>query len=162
MKSEPYGIKLKPGSTPYHAKTFPIPHIHEAKLRTEVQRLVDIGVLNKVNDSKWGAPTWVLPKKDNTTVQFLSDFRELNKQIQRKPYPIPKVQDMLLKLEGFKYATAMDLNMGYYNILLTPESSKLCTIALPWGKYSYTSLPMGLASSPDVFQEKMNNLFAGL
>ena len=69
---------------------------------------------------------------------------------------------MLLKLEGFKYATAIDLNMGYYNILLTPESSRLCTIVLPWGKYSYTSLPMELASSPDIFQEKMNNLFAGL
>ena len=52
--------------------------------------------------------------------------------------------------------------MGYYNILLTPESSRLCTIVLPWGKYSYTSLPMGLASSPDIFQEKMSNIFAGL
>ena len=123
---------------------------------------MEIGVLTKVNDSKWGAPTWVIPKKDNLTVRFLSNFRELNKRIQRKPYPIPKVQDMLLKLEGFTYATAIDLNMGYYNILLTPNSSRLCTIVLPWGKYSYTSLPMGLASSPDIFQEKMNNLFAGL
>ena len=69
---------------------------------------------------------------------------------------------MLLKLEGFTYATAIDLNMGYYNILLTPESSRLCTIVLPWGKHSYTALPMGLASSPDIFQEKMNNLFSGL
>ena len=112
MKSEPYDIKLKPGTKPYHAKPFPIPHIHEAKLRAEVQRLVDIGVLTKVNDSEWGAPTWVIPKKDNTTVRFLSDFCELNKCIKRSPYPIPKVQDMLLKLEGFTYATAIDLNMG--------------------------------------------------
>ena len=162
MKSEPYDIKLKDNVKPYHAKPFPIPHAHEAKLRAKVQRLVDIGVLTKVNDSKWGAPTWVIPKKDNVTVRFLSDFRELNKRIRRSPYPIPKVQDMLLELEGFRYATAIDLNMGYYNILLTPKSSRLCTIVLPWGKYSYTSLPMGLASSPDIFQEKMNNLFAGL
>ena len=162
MKSEPYDIQLKENAKPYHAKPFPIPHAHEAKLRAEVQRLCDIGVLTKVNDSEWGAPTWVIPKKDGNTVRFLSDFRELNKCIKRKPYPIPKVQDMLLKLEGFRYATAIDLNMGYYNILLTPESSRLCTIVLPWGKYSYTSLPMGLATSPDIFQEKMNNLFVGL
>ena len=66
-----------------------------------------------MNDSEWGAPIWVIPKKDGKTVRFLSDLRELNKRIQQKPYPIPKVQDMLLKLEGFKYATAIDLNMGY-------------------------------------------------
>ena len=52
--------------------------------------------------------------------------------------------------------------MGYYSILLTPASSRLCTIVLLWGKYSYTSLPMGLASSPDIFQEKINSLFIGL
>ena len=162
MNSEPYDIELKENAKPYHAKPFPIPHAHEAKLRAEVQRLCDIGVLTKVNDSEWGAPTWVIPKKDGNTVRFLSDFRELNKNIKCKPYPIPKVQDMLLKLEGFTYATAIDLNMGYYNILLTPASSRLCTIVLPWGKYSYNSLPMGLASSPDIFQEKMSNVFAGL
>ena len=37
MKSEPYDIKLKPNTKPYHAKRFPIPHIHEAKLKAEVQ-----------------------------------------------------------------------------------------------------------------------------
>jgi hypothetical protein len=35
---------------------------------------------------------------------------------------------MLLKLEGFKYATSLDLNMGYYHIKLSPESKRLCTI----------------------------------
>ena len=60
MKSKPYGIKLKPNTKPYHAKPFPIPHIHKAKLRAEVQQLVEIGVLTKVNDSEWGAPTWVI------------------------------------------------------------------------------------------------------
>jgi hypothetical protein len=47
-------------------------------------------------------------------------------------------------------------------MLLTPFSSRLCTIVLPWGKYEYTRLPMGLCISPDVFQEKMSELMAGL
>ena len=51
--------------------------------------------------------------------------------------------------------------MGYYHIELTPDASKLCTIVLPWGKYEYCKLPMGLCNSPDIFQEKMNELFAG-
>ena len=33
MKSEPYDIELKDNAKPYHAKPFPIPHAHEAKLR---------------------------------------------------------------------------------------------------------------------------------
>jgi hypothetical protein len=69
---------------------------------------------------------------------------------------------MLQKLEGFMYATSLDLNMGYYHMLLTPFSSRLCTIVLPWGKYEYCRLPMGLSTSPDVFQEKMSELMSGL
>jgi hypothetical protein len=33
---------------------------------------------------------------------------------------------------------------------------------LPWGKYEYQRLPMGLCNSPDIFQEKMFNLMQGL
>ena len=32
-------------------------------------------------------------------------------------------------------------------------------IKLPWGKYEYQWLPMGLSNSPDIFQEKMAELF---
>jgi hypothetical protein len=50
---------------------------------------------------------------------------------------------MLLKLEGFKYATSLDLNMGYYHIELSPHSKRLCTIVLPFGKYEYQQLATG-------------------
>eukprot|EP00957_Ditylum_brightwellii_P019272 1453367-Ditylum_brightwellii.AAC.1 len=48
--------------------------------------------------------------------------------------------------------------MGFYHIELTPNLSALCTIVLPWGKYKYLKLPMGLSNSPDIFQEKMGDL----
>ena len=69
---------------------------------------------------------------------------------------------MLLKMTGVQYASALDLNMGYYHIKLDPTSRRLCTIVLPWGKYEYLSLPQGLCNSPDVFQEKMSDLMDGL
>jgi hypothetical protein len=67
----------------------------------------------------------------------MSDFRELNKCIARKPYPIPKFSMMLQELKGFTYATALDLKMGYYTIRLDPTASEMFTIIFPWGKYSY-------------------------
>ena len=68
----------------------------------------------------------------------------------------------MLKLEGFSYATSLDLNMGYYHIELDLFSKELCTIVLPWGKYEYQRLPMGLCNSPDIFQEKMSQLMMDL
>ena len=100
--------------------------------------------------------------KKNATVRFISDFHELNKCIKHKPFPIPKVQDLLLKLEGFQHAMSPNLNMGYYHIELTPFIKRLCTIVMPWGKYEYQCLPMGLCNSPDIFQEHMFELFSDL
>ena len=93
---------------------------------------------------------------------MLTDFRRLNAVLKRKPYPLPKISDLLYKLQGFTYATAIDLSMGYYHIPLDEESQKLCTTTLPWGKYRYRKLPMGIASSPDIFQRVMNDILIHL
>ncbi len=68
----------------------------------------------------------------------------------------------LQEIEVFSYATALDLNMGYYTIRLDPDASKICTIIFPWGKYSYKQLPMVIAGSPDFFQGKMSELMESL
>ena len=52
--------------------------------------------------------------------------------------------------------------MGYYTIRLDPDAQKICTTVLPWGKYSYMRLPMGIAGLPDIFQEKMSDLMESL
>ena len=69
---------------------------------------------------------------------------------------------MLQELEGFTYATALDLNMGYYTFRLDPDASRICTIIFPWGKYFYKRIPMGVAGSPDIFQAKMSELMIDL
>jgi hypothetical protein len=161
-KTDPIQLELKdPNVKPYHARPYPVPHSQEKKLKAEIQRLCEYGVLRKINNSEWACPMFTISKPDGS-LRSLADLREVNKVIRRKPFPLPKITDMLQKLEGFMYATSLDLNMGYYHMLLTPFSSRLCTIVLPWGKYEYTRLPMGLCISPDVFQEKMSELMAGL
>ncbi len=66
------------------------------------------------------------------------------------------------ELEEFTYATALDLNMGYYTISLDLDVARICTIIFLWGKHSFKRLPMGIAVSSDIFQEKMSNLMATL
>ncbi len=106
-------------------------------------------------------PSFIVPKKNNT-VCFLSNFREVNKSLIRKTFPIPKISTVLQELEGFTFATALDLNMGYYTFRLDPDASKICTIIFPWGKYSYKRLPMRIAGSPDIFQAEMMELMESL
>jgi hypothetical protein len=89
-----------------------IPHSQEQLLKDEVQQLVDFGNLRKVNRSEWACPMFTIAKPDKT-LRSLADLRELNKRIKRKPFPIPKINDLLQKLEGFYLATSLDLNMGY-------------------------------------------------
>jgi hypothetical protein len=129
--------------------------------KKEIQRLCELGVLKWQPDYEWASPTFIIPKIDNT-VCVVSDFREVNKRIVRKPFPIPKISTDLQELEGFTCATALDLNMGYSTIRLDPDASKICTIILPRGKYSYLWLPMDVACSPDIFQAKMSELVATL
>ncbi len=110
-KLPPISFELKEGMKPYHGRPYPIPHKHIAVLMKEIKWLCNIGVLEWQPSSRWALPTFIIPKKDST-VRTISDFRELNKCIVRKPYPIPKISAITQELEGFTYATALDLNMG--------------------------------------------------
>jgi hypothetical protein len=160
-KTKPVSFQLKEGASPYHGRAFPVPKIHKDVLIKEIERLCKLGVLERQHYSEWALPSFIVPKKNNT-VHFLSNFWEVNKRLIRKPFPIPKISTVLQELEGFTFATALDLNMGYYTIRLDLDASKICTIIFPWGKYSYKRLPMGIAGSPDIFQAGMMKLMESL
>ncbi len=123
--------------------------------------MVELGVPKREIESEW-AFTFFIVLKINQTVEFISDFCKLNKLPKNKTQPLPKIVETLQELEGFTTDSQLDLNMGYCIIRFDPDSSKICTIILPWGKYSYQRLPMGVARLPDIFQEKMTGLMIDL
>ena len=47
--------------------------------------------------------------------------------------------------------TALDLNMGYYNIRISHASKEMTTIVNEFGKLWYNHIPMGMCASEDVF-----------
>jgi hypothetical protein len=160
-KTKPVSFQLKEGVSPYHGQAFPVPKVHKETIIQEVERLCQLGVLERQPASEWALPSFFIPKKDKT-VCFSIDFWEVNKRLVRKPFPIPKISTVLQEIKGFSYAAAQDLNMGYYTIRLDPDASKICTIIFPWGKYSYKRFPMGIAGSPDIFQGKMSEQMESL
>ena len=161
MKIKPISLQVKEGTTPYHAKAYPVPKAFEETTKKEIERFCSIGVMERNHDSEWAAASFIQPKKMGD-VRVLTDFRKLNLVLKRQPFPLPKISDLLLKLEGFRYATAIDLSMGYYHIPLDEASQRLCTTILPWGKYRYKRLPMGISSAPDIFQAIMTEILGDL
>jgi hypothetical protein len=69
--------------------------------------------------------------KKYNTICFLRNFGEVNKKLVRKPFPIPKISKVLQELEGFTFAAALDLNIGYYTIRLDSDASQNFTIIFP-------------------------------
>jgi hypothetical protein len=129
-KTKPVSFQLKEGASPYHGQAFPVPKVHKDTLIKEVDRLVQLRVMERQQALEWASPLFIMPKK-NRTVCFLSIFWEVNKRLIRKPFPIPKISTVLQELEGFTFATALDLNMGYYTIRLNPNASRICTVIFP-------------------------------
>jgi hypothetical protein len=70
----PYSIRISQNVKPF---------VHVAIAKTEIRRLVDIGVITPDADSPWASPCFIILKKDGT-VRCLTDFRRLNSQLERR------------------------------------------------------------------------------
>jgi hypothetical protein len=61
-------------------------------------------------------------------------------------------------MEGVTFASALDLNMGYYHIKLDHEADaqKLCIIVFPWneGKIQIQTLTHGYQDCPRCFSKR--------
>ena len=62
--------------------------------------------------SPWGAPVLFVKKKDGT-LRLCIDFRQLNKVIVKKKYPLPRIDDFFDQLKDAKIFSKIDLRSRY-------------------------------------------------
>ena len=110
--------------------------------------------------SKW---LWmgssIFPKPKTNWIRFMINFRNSNKKLRRRPRPMPKTNEMLSKSKSFNCYTSTNLNMQYYYIWLSEDTSILRVAIISWIKYHYKNLTMGVSNSPDISQHETNDLF---
>jgi len=58
-------------------------------VKEELQKLLNVGFIYPISDSKWVSPLVVVPKKVTGKWRMCVDFRELNKETLKYYFPLP-------------------------------------------------------------------------
>ena len=136
------------------------PHALEAEAEKAMLNLINSGVLVRLGDdepSEWVHRGQYLPKK-NGKARIISDMRNLNVYIERKPQPFITTKDIIRSINNkSKYFACFDAASGFFQIPLTKEASMKTTTLfppcgkVPGGRYRYTRSIQGLNISGDSY-----------
>ena len=162
-------------SLPVAQSPYTLPLKYYEWVRKEIETLEKAGVIVK-SLSPWASPVIVVPKKsapdEPPRRRLVIDYRKINalqQQIKRADkstgclslYPLPKIDEMLAKLNGARIFLTIDLRSGYYHIGLTEESRPKSAFVVPMGKYEFKRTPFGLSQAPAYFQLLIDNVLQG-
>ena len=86
------------------------------------------------------------------------DFRKLNLITERQAFQMPNVEDLLNRLNGASYFSAIDLGNAYYEVELDKESQVKTAFSTKEGQYGFTRMPFGIAAAPGTFQALMTKV----
>ena len=165
------GIGLFPGTCSLHLKENAVPVVCpprkvpfglQDKLKTELDSMESKQIICKVTEPTSWVNSLVCVEKPNGKIRVCLDPKALNENIRRPYYPMLSIDDITSKLNGAKYFSVLDATKGYWSIKLEKNSSMLTTFNTPFGRYRYLRLPMGIRSSQDLFQRKVDETFESL
>ena len=63
---------------------------------------------------------------------------------------------------GAKVFTIIDMDKGYWQVVLHPDSRKYTCMAFDIGRYQFKRLPMGSKVASDIFQRMLDSVYIGL
>ena len=164
--SEPISLMLKPDVKLCRAKAYPIPLKNREAMEHELARQFLISCLQRLTseqfkERKWAFPGFGTPKK-NGMVRFVINFHQINQALVRGEYLLWTTEEIPTSIQGFLYATSIDLNMGYPSIPFNDVARKILMIIMPFRVYECLMLPMGVMPASDLFQYRMVHIFADM
>lgn len=102
-----------------------------------------------------------MEKKDGK-LRVCLDPRPLNECIMGEHFAIPTVEDLTANLAGKRVFSVLDLEAGFWHMVLEPKSTDLTTFITPFGRYKFKRLPFGLNCAPEFFQKRMVQIFGDI
>ncbi|GBG58708.1 hypothetical protein CBR_g109 [Chara braunii] len=127
------------------------------ELRKQLDELLEKGWI-RPSSSLFGAPVLFVPKKEGE-LRMCIDYRGLNAIAVKNVEPLPRIDDLLDRVQGCKYFTKIDLKSDYHQIEVHPDDQYKTAFRTRYGHYEFIVMPFGLTNAPATFQRGMNDLF---
>ncbi|KAL9988412.1 hypothetical protein ACROYT_G002850 [Oculina patagonica] len=80
-------------------------------------------------------------------------MREANKAITRERHLMPTLDEVVHDLNGAKVFSKLDLNQGYHQLVLHPDSRHITTFSTHLGLFRYKRLSFGVNAAAEKFQD---------
>jgi len=146
-----YHIKLDATLSPVQHAPRRVPVALRDQLKAELDKMTEQGIIAPVTaPTPWDSSLVAVPKK-NGMLRLCLDPEDLNKAVQREHYPLPTIEDVARRLQGF---TKLDVRSSFWHITLDSPSSYLTTFNTPFGMFRWRRMPFGIPSAPDGFQRR--------
>ena len=157
-------IEVNDPST-FFVRPFPIAEEDKPLMDKCMQKLVALGILTK-NSTTHTSPVMLVTRKGKERKRLVVDFRLLNTRIIRRNTSNPLLRDIFIMLgrAQCEVLSCVDLKEAFHSVPLTPEAKEFCGILPYFGSphYRYEVLPMGLAISPQVWIDYIENILCGM
>ena len=101
----------------------------------------------------------LLVKKKDGSSRLCVDYRQLNKMIIKNKYPLSRIDDLMDQLHGSSVFSKIDLQSGYYQILVKADDVQKTAFRSRYGHYEYVVMPFGVTNAPAAFMDYMNWIF---
>ena len=96
-------------------------------------------------------------RKKNGKIRIVNDSKKLNEWTRRPSYPMVTAKQAVEAVPPeARYFSTADASSGYWQIPLDKASQDLTTFMTPWGRYKYTRATMGLVSTGDEYNYRMD------
>jgi hypothetical protein len=143
------GIPLKQNVRPFKQRLYRLNPKYKEKVKIDLDRMLEVGIIEPVEESKWISPMVVQDKKTRE-IRICVDLRKLNDACLHEPFPTPFINEVLDNVGGQEVYSFIDGFLGYHQIMISKEDRYKTTFATELESYLYTLMTFGLKNAPTI------------